>query len=100
MSFFKSIGKGLGALIGARSGASQQHRDFNKEWDRQYQQSLADAQSQSFAFQSQADLQQVYDQTQADIERISREESRLGETRVELADGAGKPRKSTFRFVG
>lgn len=100
MSFFKSIGKGLGALLGARSGASQQHRDFNKEWGRQYDQSLADAKAQSFAFQSQADLQRVYDQTQADIERISREESLLGETRVELAEGANKARKSAFRFVG
>lgn len=98
MSFFKAIGRGLGTAIGARSGASKQFREFTKEANKQYAISLADAQAQNFAFQSQADLQQIYDQTQQDLERINREETLLGETRVELADGATKPRKSVFGF--
>lgn len=90
MSFFKNIGKLAGNFLGLRSGASAQARQFNSDWGQQFQAQAGELQAQRFAFDSALQTQNLYDQTQNDVEELNRKAAREDSTKVRLGQASGR----------
>lgn len=90
MSFFKSIGRLAGNFFGLRSGASAQARRFNSDWGDQIQAQAGELAAQRFAFDSALDTQNLYDQTQNQVEDLNRKAAREDSTKVKLGQASGR----------
>lgn len=95
MGFFKKLGATAGGLLGIRSGASAQQRQYQQDWNEQYQLKQAELQAQLLAIKGQHELTQEYDKQQEVIDQLTAEEQRRKQLSVQVGTASTR---NFFRY--